>query len=533
MKTKNLIALSLLLPLTVLTACSNDEDQQLADGRVPITLSAAEMQLNAFTTRSAADTALNKNYIETGQTVRVRVSNTGQNSWTDYNFSTGEGGTMTVSGTAPYYPMDNTHVDIVAYYPSFAGTSFTVRTDQSTNDGYMASDLLFASKSNQEKTNGTVPLQFEHKMAKVVVTATAGAGITAIEGITLHKVLPEVPFNQQTGVVSSATGSETNVIIAKEESAATVSGACLIPAQTIEGDLLTIETNLGTATYRVNSKTFAAGKVYCLRIGVNRAAVGATTEVNNWTDTEGVVIKNNDEFRTFIIRNNKGTYSLTMVFVEGGPYTTLAGKTVTGTLSDFYIAQTETTNGAWWMLTNFTVPSGQTRAGAEDPVAMVTWDDAVNFISRLNSHFAGQLDGMTFKLPSDAQWEYAARGGTAQERYTYAGGDDKSLVMVDADMSPTSTFGVAHLLGNSLGIYDMSGNVWEWVQDWDFTVTNGMNLGKDYVCTTKKNASTEHLIRGASWCEGSTSNTYLQPLGASRYPWTSAEANVGFRVVLQ
>ena len=96
MKTKNLIALSLLLPLTVLTACSNDEDQQLADGRVPITLSAAEMQLNAFTTRSAADTALNKNYIETGQTVRVRVSNTGQNSWTDYNFSTGEGGTMTV-----------------------------------------------------------------------------------------------------------------------------------------------------------------------------------------------------------------------------------------------------------------------------------------------------------------------------------------------------------------------------------------------------------------------------------------------------
>ena len=527
MKTKNLIALSLLLPLTVLTACSNDEDQQLADGRVPITLSAAEMQLNAFTTRSAADTAINKNYIETGQTVRVRVSNTGQNSWTDYNFSTGEGGTMTVSGTAPYYPMDNTHVDIVAYYPSFAGTSFTVRSDQSTNDGYMASDLLFASKSNQEKTNGTVPLQFEHKMAKVVVTATAGAGITAIEGITLHKVLPEVPFNQQTGVVSSATGNETNVIIAKEESAATVSGACLIPAQTIEGDLLTIETNLGTATYRVNSKTFAAGKVYCLRIGVNRAAVGATTEVNNWTDTEGVMIKNDDTYRTFVLRDSYGTYAMTMVFVEGGSFTTLGGKNVTGSVSDFYIGQTEVTNGFWYTYYG-SVPTGQTMTGAAYPVACVSWDQATAFASALNTRFADELDGMQFKLPSDAQWEYAARGGTAQERYTYAGGDNWSPIAIFKGSSGTNnganTMPVATQHGNSLGLYDMSGNVWEWVKDSYFSVTEGASLGKDYVNTT----GSTHLIRSGSYYEAAA-NVPLTIRGEFSVP----QWNVGFRLVLQ
>ena len=528
MKTKNILAIALLPALTMLTAaCSGDDEQQM-DGRVPITLSVASMDINAFTTRSAADIDLNHSYIESGQTVRVRVSNTNANSWTDYNFSTGEGGTMTISGTAPYYPLDNTNVDIVAYYPSFAGTTFSIRSDQSTNDGYMASDLLFASVANQEKTSTAVPLVFNHKMAKVVVTARAGMGVTNIQSITLHKVLPDVPFNQQTGEISSATGNITNVIMAKEETATTVSGAALIPAQTIEGDLLTIETNLGTATYNVNSKTFAAGKIYNLEITVNRAAVGATTTVNGWTDTEGVVIKNDDQFRTFIIRDSNGSYSMTMVFVEGGPFTTLGGKNVTGTVSDFYIGQTEVTNGFWWTMYG-SVPSGQTKDSATYPLACASWDQAVAFAAALNTRFENELDGMTFRLSSDVQWEYAARGGTAHETYTYAGSSNwQNVAAFKGNTGGSTTLPVATYYANSLGIYDMSGNLWEWMLDWYSDIAEGASLGKDYVCTS----GTNHLIRGASFYEGTDRNPQYLPINV-RISYNIAQNNIGFRLVLQ
>ena len=530
MKTKNILALALLPALTVLTACSGD-DEQTMDGRVPISLSGTT-QLNAFTTRSAANTEINDNYIETGQTVMVRISEASANTWTNYIYTAGANGVLTAPAQPPFYPMTDTNVDIVAYSPSFAEGTFNVRLDQSTDEGYKASDLLYAKKLNQEKTSAAVPLQFEHKMAKVVINARAGAGVSTIQSITLHRVMPTVTFDQVTGDVSAATGSLSSVIIAKEESADAVTGAALIPAQAIEGNLITIVTNKGTATYSVDSKVFATGKVYNLNITVSRAAVGATTAVNGWTDTESAVVTMDGNIRKFITRNEHGCYYFNMIYVEGGSYTTLAGKTVTGTLSDFYIEQTETTIGSWYMMNNLTKPDGQLNTSPTYPITMVTWDDAVSYVNKLNTYFADELGGMHFKLPSEAQWEYAARGGKARETYAYAGSDERSWVMISKDNAGT-TMPVGSAMANSLGLVDMSGNVWEFVEDWYSTISNNANLGKDYVRSTKPNSNSQRLVVGASYREGTNQDPSLLPLGAARFEWSGALQFVGFRVALQ
>ena len=185
MKTKNIMALALLPMMGMLTACSSDNEQTAE--RVPINLTASTVTI---TTRAAADTTLNNGYMEAEQAVKVRIRNTGGTSddWTDYAFTSKAGGTLKAPTPPPFYPLDNTNVDIVAYSPYEAGSTFVVQEDQSNNDNYMASDLLFASKSNQEKTTDAVPLQFEHKMAKVVVNAIASSA-TLLEIILTDFIL--------------------------------------------------------------------------------------------------------------------------------------------------------------------------------------------------------------------------------------------------------------------------------------------------------------------------------------------------------
>lgn len=126
------------------------------------------------------------------------------------------------------------------------------------------------------------------------------------------------------------------------------------------------------------------------------------------------------------------------------------------TLDGFYIGQTEVTQELWESIMGYN-PSHN--VGKNLPVENVSWNDCQRFISKLNEN-----TGCHFRLPTEMEWEFAACGGTRSKGYKYSGSDDLSDIAWDSAYNMTHN--VAMKRPNELGIFDMSGNVWEFCQDW-------------------------------------------------------------------
>ncbi len=149
-------------------------------------------------------------------------------------------------------------------------------------------------------------------------------------------------------------------------------------------------------------------------------------------------------------------------------------------ISDFMIGETPVTQELWQavMCANPSYFEGD----MQRPVDSVSWDDCQAFIRKLN-----QLTGQNFRLPSEAEWEYAARGGNRSKGYKYAGSNSVDAVAWYDDNSGRTTHPVKTKQPNELGIYDMSGNVWEWCQD---------NWCDDY---NSPRDSGYRVLRGGTW----------------------------------
>ena len=142
---------------------------------------------------------------------------------------------------------------------------------------------------------------------------------------------------------------------------------------------------------------------------------------------------------------------------------------------NYYIGETEVTQALWEAVMG-TNPSGFNGDGYEQhPVEQVNWEHCQAFVTELNELLADQLNGKTFRLPTNAEWEYAARGGHKMDyEYIFAGSDianDVAWYSIKDEQDLEHTQPVKGKMPNKLGLYDMSGNVEEWCQDYYYTYT--------------------------------------------------------------
>jgi len=260
-----------------------------------------------------------------------------------------------------------------------------------------------------------------------------------------------------------------------------------------------------------------------------------------------------------------GTVQSQFVCVPGGTFTmgnTLGGgisdelPTHSVTLSAFYIGKYEVTQSEWQTIMG-SIPASGNGVGDNYPVYYVSWYSAIKYCNLLSMAEsltpAYTISGSTnptnwgtvpdsanatwdaaicnwsangYRLPTEAEWEYAARGGTTTPDYVYSGSDDIDVVAwYDGNNTPSGTKQVGQLQANSLGIYDMSGNVNEWCWDWySFNYYSSSPSNNP----TGSDSGISRLLRGGSWRNNANSCRV-----SSRYsfPYNNSIIFIGFRLV--
>ena len=181
-----------------------------------------------------------------------------------------------------------------------------------------------------------------------------------------------------------------------------------------------------------------------------------------------------------------GTFTMGATSEQQNPYDN-EKPTHTVTLSDYYIGETEVTQELWAAVMGNN-PSHFT-GNMQRPVEWVSWEDCQTFIQKLN-----RLTGAKFRLPTEAEWEFAARGGRNSRGYQYSGSSKLDDVAWYDGNSSRTTHPVKTKSPNELGIYDMSGNVCEWCQDWE-----GPYSSSSQTNPTGPSTGSFRVIRDGSW----------------------------------
>jgi len=223
-----------------------------------------------------------------------------------------------------------------------------------------------------------------------------------------------------------------------------------------------------------------------------------------------------------------------MILVEAGTFTMGSDNTNTVfsespshevTLTkDYLMAETETTEALW------NAVMGSSSTTSTYPKTSVTWKEAHTFIDTLNNtaHEKNIIpDDVNFHLPTEAQWEFAAKGGNLSKGCLYAGSDDIDEVAVTRENSGSSSpIMVKTKKPNELGLYDMSGNAYEWVDDY-----GGSYSAEAQIDPQNTTPSNTYVKRGGSNYHSFSSENYLFTT-TGRYFYGSTDWTIGFRICM-
>ena len=187
-----------------------------------------------------------------------------------------------------------------------------------------------------------------------------------------------------------------------------------------------------------------------------------------------------------MVRVEGGTFTMGATREQGSDVESREKPTHQVTLSSYYIGKTEVTLELWEAVMGLNPNFFE---GTNLPVESVSWNYCQTFVTKLN-----ELTGKNFRLPTEAEWEFAARGGNNSRGYKYSGSNTLSNVAWYTDNSDDTTHPVATKAPNELGIYDMSGNVSEWCSNW-----NGDYSSSSQYNPTGPSSGSDRVRRGGSY----------------------------------
>jgi hypothetical protein len=295
MKTQKIfLAMAGVASMVAFTACSSDEADGLVSNSDVIKITSVLKQ-----TRSTED--YQKSALSESNTVGVFVTSNGE------TIENGKNNKHTVSGTklestdAMVYPKgNNPKVSVYAYAPyadNFdlaSANNFSVATDQSSEENYLASDLLYAKAEDHAKDNGDVKLSFTHQLSQLKINITNTAQDLTYATVKVSGTKVATSFNPSTGELGEATGEATDIVAASNLGDVTTVYAVVVPQELSEGtELVKIVTADKTFTAAVASGvTFEAGKAYSFNVSVNESSSTAVAlnevELAAWTEDTSI-----------------------------------------------------------------------------------------------------------------------------------------------------------------------------------------------------------------------------------------------------
>ena len=387
-----------------------------------------------------------------------------------------------------------------------AANSKTFKITSNTSWSVSSNQTWCTVSPSSGANDGNVTVQVEGNTStsvrKAIITVRSEAGNKTVI-ISQASVSPTLSLSTSSlGFSSTGSGQSFNVLSNTSWTVSSNKSWCTVQKTSGSGDgSVTIWVSENTSTSARTATVTVAASTISRSLSVTQSGAEVTP-----TPTPIPTPIPSTGSRTFSV----GDVTFKMIAVEGGTFTMGATSeqgsdaddrekpTHSVTLSSYSIGETEVTQALWQTV------MGQKPAndgyqwdstfglGGGYPAYYVSWNDCQNFIRRLNA-----LTGENFRLPTEAEWEFAARGGNKSRGYKYAGSNNIDIVAWYDDNS--GSLCQTHIVGtkspNELGLYDMSGNVREWCQDWygyysSSSQTNPTGPGSGYY----------RVNRGGNWC---------------------------------